>query len=409
MSVSRSKPPFPDSGDRPGVVSPETFTVIGGGPLFRFIRRMGLVSEEMEFLPRRILIAFVMTWIPVAILSIFGGRAWGGSVRIPFFFDIDLHARLLLALPLLLVAEVVVFRRMGRVVPEFLRRELVLAADRPKLDAAVASARRARDSAVAEVLLILFVYFFGVVFLWRQHLAQPGSTWYAIPAEHGRRLTAAGWWYALVSLPLWQFLLVRWYYRLVIWTRLLWRISRLDLQLVPTHPDRTGGLGFLVTAFRGFSTLLVAHGALVAGFIASRVFFDGARLVDFKMELGVYAFLMLLLILGPALVFAPALARLRRVGVREYGAFAQHYVRDFDRKWLRDSPPPDPHVLGSPDIQSLADLANSFELVRRTQAVPFTRSLVIQLAVAALVPVAPLLLTMFPLEIILKSVLKMIF
>jgi hypothetical protein len=386
-----------------------TFSLVAGGPLFRLLRRLHLVNDQMEFLFRRVLVACAVAWLPLAFLSVAGGRAWGSAVRIPFFSDIDLHARVLLALPLLLAAERLLFNRMRWTLPEFLRRELVPEAELPKFESAIASARRWRDSGIAGVVIILIVYFVGVLYLWRNHFALPVATWYAIPSGAGNRLTAAGWWYALITIPIVQFTLLRWYYRIVIWARLLWQISRLHLELIPTHPDHCGGLGFLSTAMQGFMLFLFAQGVFMSGAIANRIFFAGARLVDFKVELAAFTILSLLLVLGPSLVLAPALTRAKRAGRREYGGLAEQYVRDFDRKWLRGERNATEQLLGHTDIQSLADLGNSYELIRRARQVPFTQALVFELAVAALMPVAPLLLTMFPIEAIIEHVVKMIF
>ena len=160
---------------------------------------------------------------------------------------------------------------------------------------------------------------------------------------------------------------------------------------------------------QGFFLFLFAQGVFVSGSIANRIFFAGARLVDFKVELAVFTILSLLLVLGPSLALAPALTRAKRAGRREYGGLAEQYVRDFDRKWLRGERNATEQLLGHTDIQSLADLANSYELIRRARQVPFTQALVFELAFFALAPVAPLLLTMFPLEALIERVVKMIF
>jgi len=219
----------------------------------------------------------------------------------------------------------------------------------------------------------------------------------------------AGWWMGCVSLPVFQFLLLRWYFRLVIWTRFLWQVSRIELTLVPTHPDRSGGLGFLALVSFTFAPLLAAQGALLAGVMANRIFYAGAKLPDFKMELIGLVAVMVFAILGPMLVFAPTLAAAKRAGLREYGTLAQRYVREFDQKWLRGGAPADEPLVGSGDIQSLADLGNSFEVVKGMRPVPFTWQTVLQLAVVTLLPVAPLLLTMFSPEQLLGQALKMLF
>ena len=210
-------------------------------------------------------------------------------------------------------------------------------------------------------------------------------------------------------MPLFQFLLLRWYFRIFIWTRFLWQVSRIDLKLVPTHPDRVGGLGFLGNIVYAFAPVLLAHGVLLAGLIADRIFFAGATLQQFTVEIigGVGA--LVFLVLCPLMVFAGQLARAKRTGLGEYGVLAQRYVREFDAKWIRGGRDPAEPLIGSADIQSLADLANSFEVIRTMRIVPFSKETVFQLGVVTLVPLAPLLLTMISLEELLKRLLGAVF
>jgi hypothetical protein len=240
-------------------------------------------------------------------------------------------------------------------------------------------------------------------------VALGAATWYATPADGGSTLSLAGVWYGYVSLPLFQFLLLRWYFRLAIWARLLWQVSRIELHLVPTHPDRVGGLGFLSNTVHAFTPLAVAHGALLAGMIANRIFYLGATLPAFKVEIAVMVIFLLCVVLGPLLVFAPQLAQAKRTGNREYGTLAQRYVREFDAKWLRGGAPAEEPLVGSADIQSLADLNNSFEVVRTMRLAPVTKEALVQLAAATLAPVAPLALTMMPLEELLKKLFGILF
>jgi hypothetical protein len=114
-------------------------------------------------------------------------------------------------------------------------------------------------------------------------------------------------------------------------------------------------------------------------------------------------------VLGPLLVFAPQLAEAKRTGYREYGTLAERYIREFDAKWLRNGAPADEPLLGSGDIQSLADLGNSYEVVRTMRIVPITKEAVLRLAGATLVPVLPLALTMMPLEELVKRVIAVVF
>jgi hypothetical protein len=327
---------------------------------------------------------------------------------VPFLLDVEVHIRFLLALPLLIVAELVVHQRLRPVVRQFLERSLVAEASRPRFDAAVAAALRLRNSVLAEVLLIVFVYAIDV-FVWPQYAALKAATWYAVPSDGGRELSLAGCWFLYVSLPFFQFVVLRWYLRLFIWMRFLWQVSRCELSLVPTHPDKLGGLGFLSGTVIAFAPLLAAHGALLASMIANRIFFEGAALPEFKIELIVVVAFLLVLVLGPLLVFMPNLSLAKRVGLREYGTLAQRYVQEFDRKWQRGGAPAGEPLVGSPDIQSLADLGNSYEVVRSMRLAPITRDAVVQLVAITLLPVAPLLLTMISWEELLTRLVQVLF
>jgi hypothetical protein len=185
-------------------------------------------------------------------------------------------------------------------------------------------------------------------------------------------------------------------------------VSRIELCLVPTHPDRVGGLGFLSGTAYAFGLLAVAHGALLAGQLANRIFFLGATLPEYKLQIAVMALVPLVMVLSPLLVFAPQLARAKHSGLREYGTLAERYVREFDAKWMRGRAVDEP-LVGSADIQSLADLGNSFEVVRTMRLAPVTKEMVFQLVVFTLAPIVPLGLTMMPLDQLLKTLLGVLF
>jgi hypothetical protein len=387
------------------------FSVLLGGPLYQMFRRAHLCGDALQLMRRRVVTIALFAWLPLLVLSALSGSLWGGGIWMPFLKDIEVHARFLLALPLLVVAELVVHQRMLPLARQFLDRSMITDASRARFDAAVSSAFRLRNSVTAEVLLLVFVYAFSVLYVWPRHAAALNTlnmtTWYSLPAAGGHALTPAGWWFLLVGLPVFQFLLFRWYFRLFIWIRFLAAVAGCRPRVVPTHPDRMGGLGFLPETVVAFAPLLMAHGVLLAGMIANRIFFRGETLLDFKAELIVVPVFLLLVVLGPLLLFMPGLAEARRVGLREYGVLAQRYVLEFDDKWLRRGAVGEP-LVGSADIQSLADLGNSFEIIRDLRPVPITKGALVQLVVITLVPVLPLVLTMVPLDELLKRLLQVV-
>jgi hypothetical protein len=384
------------------------FSLVLGGPLFQILRRARLTGDALELVKQRILVISLLSWLPLLVLSALEGHALGGHAAVPFLLDLEVHDRFLVIVPLLIVSELVVHKRMRFVVKQFLERHLIPGRALPRFHAAIASAFRLRNSVLAEMLLIAFVYVVGVLIIWRQYTTLATATWYAVPTSEGLKLSLSGMWYGYVSLPIFQFLLIRWYFRIFIWTRFLWQVTRLDLSLIPTHPDRVCGLGFLTNTVYAFAPLAVAHGALLAGFIANRIFYLGATLPQFKVEIAVLVAFLLCLVLGPLLLFAPQLAEAKRTGNREYGMLAERYVREFDDKWLRGGARADEALVGSGDIQSLADMSNSFEVVRSMRIVPVTREAILRIVAATLVPVAPLTLTMVPLEELLKRLISIV-
>jgi len=387
---------------------PRNFSLALGGPLFQLLRWAHLSDDALTMVKGRVLVISLFAWLPLLMLSALGGQLLGGGTAVPFLKDVDVHVKLLVVIPLLIVSELVMHMRMRPLVGQFLDQDLIPESARARFDAAVASALRIRNSVLAEVLLIAFVYGFGILVVWRHFMVLETTTWYATPSAGGTTLSLPGMWFGFVSLPILQFLLCRWLFRLFIWARFLWQVSRLDLNLVPTHPDRAGGLGFLSNVLSAFMPLAAAFGAMIAGVLANRIFYSGARLPDFKAQIAAGVILLVLAFVGPLLVFAPRLAQAKRTGLLEYGVMAQRYVRGFDAKWLRGGAPADAPLVGSPDIQSLADLANSFEVVRSMRMAPLAMQDVILVAIAALVPIAPLLLTVMPLDELLKLALSLL-
>jgi len=388
---------------------PADFSVVLGGPLYQLLRRTRLSDDTLALVHRRILAFLMLTWVPLLLLSLFEGRAWWGTVAVPFLLNAEVQGRFLLAMPLLIMAELGVHLRMRKLVAHFFDRELIAPADLPRMNAAVDSALRLRNSLAGELVLIVLIYAVGVPM--REYLAVDARTWASGSSVRLGLvdLSLAGWWHALVSVPVFQFLLVRWYFRVFIWARFLWQVSRIDLKLVPAHPDSVGGLGFLANVVYAFAPILLAHGVLLAGLIADRIFYDGAQLPQFIVEIAGGVGVLVFLVLFPLMVFAGQLANAKRRGLGEYGVLAQRYVREFDAKWLRGGADAAEPLVGSADIQSLADLSNSFQVIRGMRFVPFSKETIMQLAMITVAPILPLLLTMVSLEELLKRLLSAVF
>ena len=382
----------------------EDFSLVVGGPLFQLLRKFHLEGDALQLLHWRILASILLTWFPLVLVATVS-TGLGSAAQISFFHDIEVHARFLVALPILIGAELLVHSRIPPLVHRFVEWRIVLPEDMDCFRKAIASAVKIRNSIYVELALLAAVYTLGL-WIWNGR-TELGSTWYQ--QAGGRwKLTPAGYWYVFVSIPVFQFIVLRWYMRLFVWFRFLWQVNRIELNLVATHPDRCGGLSFLGKSSYAYSPILFAQGAILAGIVADRVLYQGASLQSFRFQIGGFIVFFIAVVLGPLLMFTPRMARVRRKGLADYGLFAQRYVEDFDQKWIRGTSASE-EMLGTGDIQSLADLGNSYAMVRDMRVVPFVLQDVTRLALATATPLAPLLLTIFSFEELLVRVMKVVF
>jgi hypothetical protein len=229
----------------------------------------------------------------------------------------------------------------------------------------------------------------------RSELPATISTW---RTDLGGELNLAGWWYVSVSVPIYQFLMLRWAGHLTIWAWLLRRIARLDLKLLPTHPDLAGGLGILAVAHVALGPLNFALSAILVGDYAEHVRYAGADARDLLLRALIAITASTFALIAPLLVFIPRLLAAKQRGLLEYGDLATTYTRAFDAKWLRGANPAAEPLLGTADVQSLADLGNSYDVIRQMKVVPISRSQVLFLALAAAVPALPLVNYLMPFD-----------
>jgi hypothetical protein len=385
---------------------PRDFSLVLGGPLFQLFRRSHLSGDALELLYRRVIAIPTIAWLPLMLLASLSAAS-GGAGWESFFRDVEVHVRFLVALPVLIGAELIVHTRLRPLVRRFVERRIVVPDDLPEFDSAIERAVRLRNSVSVEIAILVLVYSFGL-WLWGSRVPIGSATWYATPGERWH-LTPAGYWYVFVSIPIVQFVLLRWYLRFFIWYRFLWQVSRLNLHLIATHPDRCAGLAFLGKSAFAFGPILFAQGAMLAGVVASRVLYRGESLLSFKLQIGGFIAFFVLAVLAPLLMFTPRMADAKRKGLAEYGQLAQDYVEGFERKWVIQNPASADDLIGSADIQSLADLSNSYEIVTSMRAVPFGLQDMTRLAAATAAPFLPLLLTAFSAEELVMRLIKIVF
>jgi hypothetical protein len=370
-----------------------------GGPMCRTERALRLVRGRPGDVYRVVLVLVAVAWVPFILLAL---AEWvrSGSPD-PLFRDGTVHVRLLVTLPLLVAAEWAVSGRCAADVARVLEDGFVVGAERDRARRLVQRAQRLRDSALAEALLLSFVALVAV-----------GSLMGRIPSalgvvEASNRMTAAGVYHTLVSRPIVQFLMLRQIWRWLVWDGLLYAFSRLDLRLLATHPDRGCGLRFLARPSVNFGFFLAAISSMLSAHWAMRLAAGGVHLNAFLPELFTFVGAGVILAFAPLLVFVPKLIRAKRDAAHTYGRLALDYIDQFDRRWIH--PGRDENVLGTSDIQSLADLGNSYRFVDETVPIPFHWKDVTAVALSMIVPILPLYLFEVPVDQLLKKVAGTVF
>jgi hypothetical protein len=382
------------------------FLLMEGGPLFKVQSRAKLFRMGATATIRRAAIFALLAWLPLLVLSVIQGMALGHAVPVPFLSDFGAYTRFLLAIPLFIAAENFLGPRIAETAAHFVASGLVVEKDYKAYSQAIDLGLKSRDSVFAEIVIAILAYV--ISFSAYRTTSLHVSTWHAIRTDTGFTLTMAGWWLLLFSVPLLQFLFLRWIWRIFLWFQFLWRMHNLDLQLFPTHPDHAGGLGFVGETQRFFGVLLFAESIALAGVIANSLVYDNQSLRSYAPAIAVYVVIVLALILGPLVIFARLLRVTKRHGLHQYGTLATTYTGSFHKKWIQNQVPDREPLLGTADIQSLADLGNSFNIIMEMNALPISPRTPIHLLIACLLPMAPLVLTVMPLKDILELLFKLV-
>ena len=375
------------------------------GPPLGLQARLKLVAPGRRRVLFRAFVVVSIGWVPLAILSLLQSSDHLPQGGYRFFSDFGVHARSLIAAPLLVIAEAVCARRLGAIARVFLDEGLIKEHERQLFDSTVASVKRARESISAEIVIGLLAYAI-VAALARSIPYDQFQGWYR--SADGVSLSLAGWWSALVSVPLLLVLILGWMWRLMLWTRFLWLMSRLDLKLFPAHPDRVAGLAFIGYSVRAFSIVALAFTIIVAGRLINLILYHNGLPPADIIATAVFLCIVALLFVAPLAAFSGRLLTEWRRGVSEYGALAAKVGEDFERKWLGRNLALDQNILEVSDFSTMTDLNSVVANVYQMRFLPLDMTSLIFLVATMLLPFVPILLMTAPTGTILEALKKLL-
>jgi hypothetical protein len=363
-------------------------------------------SSVTPNLGRVALIAALVSWAPLVVLSTMHGFA--GSLLDPTGWSahIAVHARSLVTVPILIIAEGICLPRLWRISNHFA--DAALVAKRRNLVDAIIVAQRAMASRVARLCIIALAFVAALTIALSFPTAQVPA-WHRAAAGSPMRFSIAGWWHVLVALPLLLWCLNTWLWRLLVWTRLLWRITHCELRLLASHPDRTAGLAFLGSSLRAFAYVALGFSTIAASRTAQAL---GTRsdvpLHVIYFNVGALSFIAFLFI-APLTVFSPTLMRTSRAGSLAYGALAQRIGRALERRWLSGKAEGSDDILHVQDFSATIDLYSVVTNARGVRFLPASRRDLISLAGALAIPFLPVVLMRVPIRVVWQHVSGLLF
>jgi hypothetical protein len=359
-----------------------------GGPLYQLGCRLGLVQDGTTTTRMGLALGAILWIVLVALAFIVGA-----GQRLFSLEAIGAHVRLLVVIPLFFMCESLLAPRAAMFVSMIASSGVVAPNALPSLESEIARIGRWKDSWLPEVVCLLVA---ALMSMFASYLPLDGATEAYDPSRTVNGITIAGLWYWIVCMTLFRFLILRWIWRLGLWSYFLWQVANLDLHLVPIHPDRAAGLGYLEVVHMHFTPLVLAISATQCASYAEEISSGAMTFEAIYPALALVLLADAVLFLGPLFVFYPKLWSCRVKGLSEYMSFAEAYVTTFDRKWLGPDSPPGEPLLGTQDLQALADLNTSVNVARNMRVVPASHRLLVGIAIPALVPVLPLLLLKYP-------------
>ena len=379
------------------------FPLVSGELPHRLQRRLGLIPPGGLGLVRRAVFWSMLGWLPVAVWAFFVGRALPGAAAEPMLVHFGIHARLLVAVPLLILAEGPANALTARLLPQLVHSGIVPTAALASFRAALAATARLRNATMPWIVILGVVVAVATTseIVHRAHEVEWAGAG-TVDAGPG----FGGLWYLYVGRTIYLALVLAWLWRIALLTVLFWRIARLDLSIVPTHPDRTGGLAFLERLPTTFATVVLAVGIVVASRWAHDAVYHGLALPSLKVEMIAFVVACTVVFLLPLLALAGPLRRAKKQALIDYGALVGRHGRLVRERWIEGKPLADDAVLNAAELGPVADTGALFDAVKAMRTVPVGKTAILPIAVAAAAPLLAVLAIQMPVKDIALKLLK---
>jgi hypothetical protein len=384
----------------------ETFSLSEGGPFDRALTKLHLHDKQGKIA----LAALCITWLPLVIITGMEGTLYSGP-KTAFLNDIAMQARLLIAMPMLVLIKLAIDSKVI-VVTRYLSEAMMNAEEREHiLNTALKRVKTWTNSTLTEVILLLIVITTTVSFVEGgvyTGLNTGTESWMATSKEGIQKLTLAGYWAVTISIPFFQFLLFRWLWRYFVWVLLLFRLSKAKLNLLPTHADRAGGLGIILLAQRSFNLLFVTGSVLISGGLITRLIQNPDSFNTIRSEMIGYVVMCLGLLILPLFFFTAKLVKVKNEGLLQTSRLAVTLSSQFEKEWVNELPDEKVIAEKKPDPSMIYDYSGIYDSLQLLRIVPVTPRDSITMALTLFVPFIPIFFIHYSVAELLQRVLKLL-
>ena len=382
------------------------------GTISKVLRKLKLEGEDDPSIIRKIIFFVALSWLPLLILSLIDSSALNTSIKIPLLLDFVIYVRVFVVLPLLFIAERMISAIIYKSLIHFIQSGIVADNNIEDYKLNLKFFGKLKDSVIVDIFIIAGSY--AIVILgwgnvWKYYNLVDGYTTWQFSQTNEGSLSLSGYWYAFITIPVYLYFFIKLLWKFFLWAIVLFKLSRMKLNLYPTDPDGSGGLGFLGQNQIFFGLIGFIQSSIFSAEIAHKILYTNAAITEFKFTIPGFVVLIAFVLMSPMFFFIRKLSTTKLSGILDYGVIAHKYVSEFDDKWVNGNNPEGEKLLGSGDIQSLTDLASSYEIIKTMLPLPIDIRRILTLLLIIMVPFSPLILFVIPLNELFKALANFIF
>lgn len=382
------------------------------GTINKVLRKLKLEGEDDSSIVRKIIFFVALSWLPLLIFTLIESTAFSYTIKIPLLLDFVIYVRVFVVLPLLFIAERMISIVIYKSLVHFIESGIVADNNSEDYKLNLKYFGKLKDSVIVDIIIIAGAY--AIVILgwgnvWKSYNLVGGYTTWQFSQTTEGQLSLSGYWYAFITIPVYLFFFSKLMWKFILWAIVLFKLSIMKLNLFPTDPDGSGGLGFLGHNQVFFGIIGFIQSSIFSAEIAHKVLYTNAAITEFKFIIPGIVVLFTFILMSPMFFFVRKLTRTKLNGILDYGVITHQYVSGFHEKWINGNNPEGEKLLGTSDIQSLTDLASSYDIIKTMIPLPIDIRKVITLILIIMVPFSPLILFVIPLNELFKALANFIF